>query len=202
MISIVIPTYNESGCIAQTLQDLTLLCNEAEVEIIVSDGGSTDGTVEIASGYARVVQGQKGKALQLNAGARSAAGDILFFVHADMAIPRGALRLIHEKINVEASITKSSFMAKPVLPIRLSTNNCNPFNSPIEARTAIKPPEKHSRADSIRICFLTSQEVAPTASRTANSFLRSFARLNSNVVRFRPASKRTITPIPLNKTFI
>jgi glycosyltransferase involved in cell wall biosynthesis len=65
----------------------------------VADCGSTDNTVAIARRYARVVTSAKGKAIQLNAGAQEAHGDILFFVHADMRLPEGTLRSIDESIN-------------------------------------------------------------------------------------------------------
>lgn len=101
MISIIIPTYNEQTCIENTLRNIQRLQHEAAFEIIVSDGGSHDATVSIARKYARVVRSEKGKATQLNAAARIARGDILFFVHADMLLPSHTLRLIVQKVNFE-----------------------------------------------------------------------------------------------------
>lgn len=97
MISIIVPTYNEAAQIERTLQHLITL-KEQPFEIIVTDGGSTDRTIAIASNYARVISSGKGKGLQLNTAAIQATGEILFFVHADMHVPPGALSAIEEHI--------------------------------------------------------------------------------------------------------
>lgn len=98
MISIIIPTYNESDAIEKTLIQLNeVSCRETK-EIIVTDGGSTDHTTEIASRFAKVIQCKKGKAIQMNDGAKYANGEILFFVHADMFVPDGALQAINNQI--------------------------------------------------------------------------------------------------------
>lgn len=60
-------------------------------EIIVADGGSSDGTRLIASAYTRVVESRKGRGCQMNEGARHAHGEILFFLHADCLISAAAL---------------------------------------------------------------------------------------------------------------
>lgn len=99
MISIIIPTYNEADHIERTLQDLLTL-KEQPIEILVADGGSTDETVALAAKYARVIYSGKGKGMQLNTAAKEAEGDILFFVHADMHIPQGALTAITKQIHV------------------------------------------------------------------------------------------------------
>lgn len=94
MISIIIPTYNEATVIEKTLIQLNAVTCTAEKEIIIADGGSMDNTVEIAGKYASVVLCKKGKSNQLNAGAKQAKGEILFFVHADMFVPNGAITAI------------------------------------------------------------------------------------------------------------
>lgn len=99
MISIIIPTYNEESSIGKTLVQLNSLSCKCEKEIIVVDGGSSDATVTIASRYARVVSSIKGKANQLNEGVRMSTGEILFFVHADMFVPTGALNAIVNTID-------------------------------------------------------------------------------------------------------
>jgi rSAM/selenodomain-associated transferase 2 len=98
MISIIIPTLNEEIIIESTLKNLRMHIRNTPHEIIVSDGGSCDKTVAIAEKFALVVKSEKGKAIQLNEGARRAAGDILFFVQADTTIPQGALETIELKI--------------------------------------------------------------------------------------------------------
>jgi glycosyltransferase involved in cell wall biosynthesis len=98
MISIIIPTVNEENYIQKTLHQLSELKVETDFEIIVSDGFSGDKTVELASSCAKVIRAEKGKSKQLNAGAKLASGDILFFVHADMYVPSGALKKIEQAI--------------------------------------------------------------------------------------------------------
>ena len=91
MISIIIPTLNEETVINATLQNLILHTVNTRHEIIISDGGSQDGTVKIAKKYARILRSDKGRASQLNNGAKKASGDILFFVQADAIIPEGGI---------------------------------------------------------------------------------------------------------------
>jgi rSAM/selenodomain-associated transferase 2 len=88
-ISIVIPTYNEANGIQKLVNYLLIAGSSATHEIIVSDGGSTDNTLELAKAAgARVIQSpEKGRAAQMNAGATIATGDILYFLHADTFPP-------------------------------------------------------------------------------------------------------------------
>ena len=89
MISVVIPTLNESSCLAKTLSIL-LETAIGDLEIIVADGGSVDDTVAIALGYGvQVVTCDPGRAKQMNAGAAVATGDILMFLHGDTQVPKG-----------------------------------------------------------------------------------------------------------------
>lgn len=90
MISVVIPTYNEAGCITQTIRSLRERDNAGLLtEIIVSDGGSTDNTREKAKaeGAQVVLSPRKGRAAQMNAGALAATGEVLYFIHADTLPP-------------------------------------------------------------------------------------------------------------------
>jgi len=84
-ISIVIPTLNEADRIASTLSAID---GAPEVEVIVVDGKSHDGTDEIACSFGvRVLRCDAGRAGQMNAGADEAVGDILLFLHADTHLP-------------------------------------------------------------------------------------------------------------------
>jgi len=85
-ISVIIPTLNEKGRIEELLDWL----KTTEVEIIVADGGSTDGTVAVceAAGV-RVVGSDTGRAKQMNAGASAASGNVFIFLHADTRLPEG-----------------------------------------------------------------------------------------------------------------
>ena len=85
LLSIIIPTLNEAPHIALLIESLRAMQNDAiSLEIIVSDGGSRDATAKLArTAGAIVVEGAKGRGAQLNAGARVASGDALWFLHAD-----------------------------------------------------------------------------------------------------------------------
>jgi glycosyltransferase involved in cell wall biosynthesis len=64
-------------------------------EVIVVDGGSTDGTAQLAAAFSdRVLTSAKGRAVQMNAGAAAASGKALLFLHADTRLPRDADHLV------------------------------------------------------------------------------------------------------------
>jgi uncharacterized protein len=84
-ISVIIPTLNEGDTIALTLNHLSI---DADLEVIVVDGGSQDQTIEIAQSCgATVIHTQPGRAQQMNTGAKAARGDILLFLHGDTRLP-------------------------------------------------------------------------------------------------------------------
>jgi len=91
MISIIIPTFNESSCIEKTISKIREYDeNNLVKEIIIADGGSSDNTTTLAaSNQARVViSNKKGRAAQMNVGASYATGNILYFLHADTIPPK------------------------------------------------------------------------------------------------------------------
>ncbi|MFQ5796272.1 MAG: TIGR04283 family arsenosugar biosynthesis glycosyltransferase [Candidatus Bipolaricaulia bacterium] len=92
MISVIIPTLNEVQIIESALRDL--MTRNGEFEVIVVDGGSRDGTVEIARRYARVLSSPAGRAIQMNRGAAAARGETLLFLHADCRLPANAFSAI------------------------------------------------------------------------------------------------------------
>jgi rSAM/selenodomain-associated transferase 2 len=95
-LSVVVPALNEAEQIVATLAPLQRL-RAGGHEVIVVDGGSTDGTPHLAAPLAdRVLRAERGRARQMNAGARAAGGDVLLFLHADTRLPDGADRLIVE----------------------------------------------------------------------------------------------------------
>jgi rSAM/selenodomain-associated transferase 2 len=90
LVSIVTPALNEARTLPLRARELQ--AQAAPWEWIVADGGSKDGTGQIAANLgARVVHAPRGRGTQLNAGAAAARGEILLFLHADTSLPQGAL---------------------------------------------------------------------------------------------------------------
>ncbi len=99
--SLIIPTLNEAEGIADLLSTLQVL--RTQCEIIVVDGGSTDNTQQQAMPLVdRFICAKAGRAIQMNAGAEQAKGNVLIFLHADTYLPEPALQLIHEGIEAGA----------------------------------------------------------------------------------------------------
>ena len=91
MISVIIPAYNEEEALPTTLRHLLKM--SGRYEVLVVDGGSRDSTVQVASQHTRVqvVSAPKGRASQMNVGAKQAQGEWLLFLHADTCLPEDAL---------------------------------------------------------------------------------------------------------------
>jgi rSAM/selenodomain-associated transferase 2 len=93
-LSIIIPALNEEAGIAAALQALAPLRTRG-AEVIVADGGSSDRTVALARPRCdRLIDAPRGRAVQMNAGAGAAQGDVLLFLHADTQLPADGDRLI------------------------------------------------------------------------------------------------------------
>ncbi len=89
-LSIIVPALDEAPGIANCLGALQGMRTRGH-EVIVADGGSRDGTPELARPLAdRVIRAPRGRAPQMNAAARQASGSALLFVHADSRLPPGA----------------------------------------------------------------------------------------------------------------
>lgn len=111
-ISIVIPTYNEEKIIGSTLTHLAKYLPGAE--IIVVDGGSQDRTKQIVSDQFPAIKliemDGKGRGLQMNKGASSAKGELLFFLHADTFPPTDAHRRISDLFDKKEVVAASFFL--------------------------------------------------------------------------------------------
>jgi len=109
MISVIIPTYNEETALPATLNQL--LAQPGEYEVFVVDGGSHDRTCEIIKDEPRVrlLSAPKGRARQMNIGAQHATGEWLLFLHADTALPAGAIQRLN-KMEADDSIQAGGFM--------------------------------------------------------------------------------------------
>lgn len=97
-LSVVIPALNEAAGMSATLQALEPMAARG-AQLLVADGGSVDGTAPLAqAGGAQLIHAPRGRALQMNAGAQQANGDILLFLHADTRLPPEADRLIAQAL--------------------------------------------------------------------------------------------------------
>jgi rSAM/selenodomain-associated transferase 2 len=108
-ISVIIPALNEAAGILSCLESVKT--QQGEFELIVADGGSTDGTVEVVRPHARVVRSQRGRAIQMNSGARQATGDVFLFLHADSRLPPHAFPLL-ERALADSRIVGGTFMLR------------------------------------------------------------------------------------------
>lgn len=96
------PVLNEAGLLEAALEHLQPF-RERGAELIVVDGGSRDGTAELAAPFAsRVIRAARGRAIQMNAGAWAAAGKILLFLHADTRLPTDADRILSKAVSAGA----------------------------------------------------------------------------------------------------
>ena len=95
-ISLIIPIYNESQTIDTMLAQLDML--PGNWEILFSDGGSRDDTIERIGSRHRILKSPKGRSNQMNHGAANASADVLWFVHCDSTLPADAHAQISQAI--------------------------------------------------------------------------------------------------------
>ena len=102
MISIIIPVLNEAENITSVLEHLSKNSSTANIsEIILVDGGSKDDTKDLIAGFAensphtiQLITSDKGRAKQMNNGAKKARGKLFYFLHADSFPPKDFDKLI------------------------------------------------------------------------------------------------------------
>lgn len=107
--SVIIPVLNEAIALPKTL--ITLLDSEGDFEVIVVDGGSTDGTISGAESLLAnsrfpfsILHAARGRAVQMNLGAAHAVGPALLFLHADTRLPKHAFAMISDCLERPAMI--------------------------------------------------------------------------------------------------
>jgi len=94
VLSIIVPALEEAANLERLIPEIAAGCPGAE--IVVVDGGSADETAHLARRHPTVrwLESERGRARQMNAGARASRGDVLLFLHADSALPGGAAGVI------------------------------------------------------------------------------------------------------------
>lgn len=120
-LSIIIPVLNEEANIECVLGSLSVLRGEG-VQVVVVDGGSADRTAELAAPLADLLlHSACGRALQMNAGAQAASGEVLLFLHADTVLPDNAHVLVSDALGLgrswgrfDVAITGKAFMLNVV----------------------------------------------------------------------------------------
>lgn len=111
LVSIIVPTLNEAGVVGPTLEHLAT--QPRPFEVIVADGGSSDGTqAEARAAGASVMEAPRGRGSQMNEGAEQADGDLLLFLHADTHLPPDGLTRIRRTLaspDTDAGIFRLQF---------------------------------------------------------------------------------------------
>ena len=124
-VSVIVPVLNERGTIPRCLRGLTLAASEPErVEVVIVDAGCTDGTMDEVQQLIeelrahtpgqppvfRVTTSRSGRGATLNAGIRTATGDVVVICHADTVLPLGwDTQVVHTLMNPEVLLTAFSF---------------------------------------------------------------------------------------------
>jgi rSAM/selenodomain-associated transferase 2 len=108
-ISVIIPALDEADNITACLDSVDN--QEGDFEIIVVDGGSRDGTVELINSRALVIKSKPGRAVQMNQGAQCAGGDALLFLHADSRLHTDALAHLRKALS-DSRVAGGTFTLK------------------------------------------------------------------------------------------
>jgi rSAM/selenodomain-associated transferase 2 len=114
LVSVIIPALNEAENIARTIRAARRDYAPDQVEIVVVDGGSTDGTPALVPPTARLVHSPRGRAVQMNRGAQASSGQILIFCHADSQLPPGWREAVIEALDPPG--TSGGFFQTLLLP--------------------------------------------------------------------------------------
>jgi rSAM/selenodomain-associated transferase 2 len=114
-VSVIIPTLNEAACLPRSIAALR---SQKPLEIIVADGGSDDGTQKLARMADRWLDGPRGRARQMNAGAAVATGQLLLFLHADCILENGWLGAV-EKCLASPAVAAGCFCQRVAAEGRL-----------------------------------------------------------------------------------
>lgn len=132
-LSVIIPALNEREQLPQTVANLQ--SQILKPEIIIVDGGSTDGTREWLRNQTGIVaiDCERGRGRQQNAGAEIATGDVLLFLHADCLLPENALHLLMSALS-DSQIVGGAFLIRFA---EQSSRSLNIIAKGINARTIV-----------------------------------------------------------------
>ncbi len=108
MISVIIPTLNEAENLPRIVD--VIAGDEIKSEIIIVDGGSTDGTPTIARKLGlRLVETIPSRGIQIQAGTEAATGDVFWILHADCHVASGSLSAIERELSVATQSPGGNF---------------------------------------------------------------------------------------------
>ncbi|TFG70392.1 MAG: glycosyltransferase [Anaerolineales bacterium] len=113
-ISVIIPALNEAENIVTTINAARRAYTADQIEIIVVDGGSHDGTVDLISPDIQVIQAPRGRAVQMNLGAEASKGELLVFCHADSQLPSSWREVVIDALK-DPGVSGGTFQTK-ILP--------------------------------------------------------------------------------------
>jgi rSAM/selenodomain-associated transferase 2 len=116
IVSVIMPALNEAESIHQAISAARRGYAPDEVEIIVVDGGSIDGTPERLSPSVTLLRMGRGRGAQMNRGASASHGEILLFCHADSQLPAGWREAVIEALS-EPGVSGGTFQTL-ILPAR------------------------------------------------------------------------------------
>ncbi len=114
LVSVIVPALNEAENIVATINAARRAYTTEEIEIIVVDGGSHDGTVDLIPPDIQVIQAPRGRAVQMNLGAAASKGDLLVFCHADSQLPSGWREVVIDALK-DSGVSGGTFQTK-ILP--------------------------------------------------------------------------------------
>ena len=106
-ISVIIPAIDEATVIGAAIESAV---SAGADEIILADGGSHDCTAQVGKDHGvRLISSAPGRAIQQNAAAHAAIGDVLLFLHADCCLPKSGLATIRQQLTAESSLVGGYF---------------------------------------------------------------------------------------------
>ncbi len=108
LVSVIIPALNEARSIRRTIAAARRDYAPDEVEIVVVDGGSSDGTPDLLPPGVALIESPRGRAVQMNRGAAATRGEILVFCHADSQLPTAWREAVIEALS-QAGVSGGTF---------------------------------------------------------------------------------------------